>query len=202
MHITHQLNKQQNEGVFSRHGFDTWGGDQLLWAVFRTKTWSGEGESRAIERRYCWLKMMMMMMIVDICQPRIDSSLRHDRESFHSGIGIWALWFPVQRCSNRLSEHTLRSLSQTLRRMKTFGDTVSSQTHSLSLSLSSKISILLNVWLRLWRVCSDTPSGHIWVGKHKAQIPVPERELSLPRLRGESILSWPGIWTFWIVLDK
>ena len=54
------------------------------------------------------------------CQLRMDSSLRCGRGSSHSGIGIWVLCFPTQRCPNRLPGHTLRSPSQTLERMETF----------------------------------------------------------------------------------
>ena len=53
-------------------------------------------------------------------QLRMDSPLRRGRESSRSGTGIWALCFPTQICPDGVSEHTLQSLSQTLRRMKTF----------------------------------------------------------------------------------
>ena len=54
------------------------------------------------------------------CQLRMNSFLRCGRESSHSGIWIWVLCFPTQRCSNGLAGHTLRSPSQTLERMETF----------------------------------------------------------------------------------
>ena len=57
------------------------------------------------------------------------------------------------------------------------GNTVSSLTYSLSLSL--RVSIHSKVWLRLRRVCPNNPSGHLRARKQRAQIPASEQELLL-----------------------
>ena len=49
-----------------------------------------------------------------LSQLRMDSSLRSGSERSRSGAEIWAFYFLAQRCSDRLSGHTLRSPSQTL----------------------------------------------------------------------------------------
>ena len=65
--------------------------------------------------------------------------------------------------------------------------------HLLSLSLPKGFLFLPKVWLRLQRVCPNNPSEHLCARKAKSHISAPKQELSLPRLREESVLSWPSI---------
>ena len=64
---------------------------------------------------------------------------------------------------------------------------------STTLSLSLFLSLRVSIHSKNLTWASEGVSGHLYVGKHKAQILVSEWELSLPCLREEFILSWPGI---------
>lgn len=73
---------------------------------------------------------------VDTKSTDVDSSLRCGSESSCFGVAIWDFGFSIQKCPDRLSGHTIQSLSQTLRmKRKPFRkrekDKVSERTHNI-----------------------------------------------------------------------